>query len=70
MGSRVETIFKGRHRGEGGKPDKKYQLPLKNLIKSSNPPETTTVSIREALDTHFLNWPPKETKIDSQAHKL
>ena len=42
---------------------------LSKEIKSSNSPKTTTVAIREALDTHFLNRPPKETKIDSLAQK-
>ena len=39
MGSRVEAIFKGGHRGECGKPEEKYQSPLKKISKVATHPK-------------------------------
>ena len=62
MGSRVEAIFEGRHRGESGKPGMKISKGVKS-VKSSNSPKTTAVAVRKPLDAYFLNWPPEENKM-------
>ena len=65
MGSRVEAIFEGRHRGESGKPGMKISKGVKSVkgVKSGNSPKTTAVAVRKPLDAYFLNWPPEENKM-------
>ena len=69
MGSRVEAIFKGGHRGECGKPEEKYQSPLKKGSKVATHPKPRLLPSGKRLTRTSSIGHLKKRKIDSLAQK-